>query len=85
MIKLRFTSLLAKKRSSNKNIITNQDNNNLVVYCLCKCVWCLFIRFCDGTARYVFEDGVEKTYFPDGSVQTVDINRIKTITHANGE
>jgi len=45
----------------------------------------LFARFSDGTARYVFEDGVEKTYFADGSVQTVDINRVKTITHANGE
>ena len=45
----------------------------------------LFVRFSNGTARYVFEDGVEKTYFADGSVQTVDINRVKTITHANGE
>lgn len=33
----------------------------------------------------MYEDGEEKTFFSDGSIQTVDINRVKTIKDKNGK
>jgi hypothetical protein len=44
----------------------------------------ILFRFNDGTEKYISESGEEKTYFDDGTMQIIDVNRIKTIKYCDG-
>ena len=44
-----------------------------------------FVRFGDGTKKYITEDGEEETVFTDGTVQRVSKDKMKVITYASGQ
>ncbi|EGR34162.1 hypothetical protein IMG5_021820 [Ichthyophthirius multifiliis] len=43
------------------------------------------IKFCDGTMKFISETGEEVTYFEDGTIQTLDVNKVKKCRYKNGE